>query len=223
MNKENEKINSTHPRDLGGPQGSGICSYKTTTTDPRQKPSGERQRLGFTLIELLVVVLIIGILAAVAVPQYQKAVEKSKAAQAQTLLKSVYQAAQAYKLATGNWPTNFDELAVEIPWTGTVSTLTGSYATLSNEDWSLEMTYDGIWVIRNSGPYISAGFAILYRDSVEEQGPSVPNGDLMCVEGHRANSFLQTFNSTHQTGDYCRKIMKGTELMNTSANRWFAL
>ena len=54
----------------------------------------------FTLIELLVVVLIIGILAAVAVPQYQKAVERSRATQALILMRPLIQAQKSYFLTS---------------------------------------------------------------------------------------------------------------------------
>ena len=67
---------------------------------------------GFTLIELLVVVLIIGILAAMAMPQYFKAVERSRMAEAVTLMDSITQAQRRKFLQTNRYARRFEGLDV---------------------------------------------------------------------------------------------------------------
>ncbi len=71
---------------------------------------------GFTLLEILVVVLIIGILAAIALPRYEIAVEKSRASEAFTLLKAIKQAEDVFFLSNpeGSFPT-LESLDVNIP------------------------------------------------------------------------------------------------------------
>ncbi len=75
----------------------------------------KNNKKGFTLIELLVVVLIIGILAAIALPQYFKAVEKSKASEALSILGTIAAANERFRLASSDqkYTTQFSDLDIE--------------------------------------------------------------------------------------------------------------
>ncbi len=75
----------------------------------------KQNKKGFTLIEILVVVLIIGILAAIAVPQYQLAVDKADFKKYEAMAHSLQSAYDEYYLRTGKGTTNFSDLSITLP------------------------------------------------------------------------------------------------------------
>lgn len=82
-------------------------------------------RRGFTLVELLIGVLVIGILASVAVPQYQKAVLKSQFSTLLPLAKNLWEGNEIFYLNNGEYAAGINELDVSAPTDPKVQTMLG--------------------------------------------------------------------------------------------------
>jgi len=141
---------------------------------------------GFTLLELLVVVLIIGILASIALPQYEKAVEKSRVAEAQFILKDMFTSQQECVLRTGDW----EQCSVRNFWEQT------SFQPPT------ELTDDCL----DTNPCFKTQYWEYWSDDIL-YGGRVKNNEIIAVVGLDGSEGLpDIFCSDRSNGNYCQKI-----------------
>ncbi len=163
---------------------------------------------GFTLIELLVVVLIIGILASVALPQYTKAVWKSRAAELRSVTRTLATAQEAFFLANSTYPRSFDELDIDIPLENkgrnsqcglTTQDSRGNerYELIVNNHFSAPHYLSSSMFL--DGPYKCGGFTFVHPQTAS----AFLEADRMYCWEWTGSGFKQS------AGSFCEKVMGG--------------
>ena len=122
-------------------------------------------RKGFTLIELMIVVVIIGILAALAIPRFMQATTKSKQSEAKQILKQVYTMQRAYRQEYGSYgdngeaysgaaPGTFGDIGVEVQssaiYTYTMTAGVDAFSCVATANLDDDGTID-TWTITDAG------------------------------------------------------------------------
>jgi len=172
-----------------------------------------QKNAGFTLIELLVVVLIIGILSAVALPQYERAVGRARMAEAFAVLRSLSQAAEVYALEAGEWPASYDVLSVAP---------SGKMTTYKSENDKIEGRYHAFVLVdgRIDAPSLRPGDypSLLYvSDFASGMKSPVPGKHLYCyylAKGTAADAKMERM---------CKAMGGGEKHVVSGTSTWFAL
>jgi type IV pilus assembly protein PilA len=127
-----------------------------------------RSQKGFTLIELMIVVVIIGILAALAIPRFMRATTKSKQSEAKQILKQVYVMQHAYRQEKDTYTGN-----------GETATAGGVFATLGVEIMtSARYTYA---ITADSSSFTATATANLDDDGTVDTWTINEAGSLQCT------------------------------------------
>ena len=124
-----------------------------------------RPSRGFTLIELLVVVVIIGVLAAIAIPKFQSTKGKANAATLKSDLRNLATSQEAYFYENLTYTSNVAALNVKIS-----NGVTITWGTVGTAGWSAKVTHPLAYPIE----------CAIFMGSVPPLPPAVTEGQLVC-------------------------------------------
>ncbi len=121
---------------------------------------------GFTLVELLMVVIIIGVLVTIAIPNYTRAVERSKGGKAKGTLDAIRKAELQYRGINDNYTNTLGDLTtVDLPYNAITADSDWSYAASAATASIVTMT-----ATRRNGPYSSSTIVINHNGEVSIAG-----------------------------------------------------
>lgn len=124
-----------------------------------------RSRRGFTLIELLVVVVIIGVLAAIAIPKFQATKGKANAASLKSDLRNLATAQEAYFYENLVYTTSTSALNIQM-----TSGVTITWGTVTAGGWAAKVTHPLAYPIE----------CAIFIGNVPAMAPAVTEGQLLC-------------------------------------------
>jgi type IV pilus assembly protein PilA len=143
---------------------------------------------GFTLIELLVVIIIIGILAAIALPSFLNQAAKAKQSEAKSYVGAVNRAQQSYRIEKPQFATDIAKLEIgiptttvdytyDIPTTGTSSTV---FSAVPTDSTTLRAYAGGVMVVATTGQS-SAAACQTTSPSATVPAPTMTGTQAVCT------------------------------------------
>jgi type IV pilus assembly protein PilA len=123
------------------------------------------RRRGFTLIELMIVVMIVGLIAAIAIPRYTTVKQKANVATMQTALKNLGQAEETFFAEHGEYTANLDSLNF-----APTADMTLTVVEATNTGWSATITHPQA-VPRKCAFFLGTAVAV---------SPATSQGSLAC-------------------------------------------
>ena len=137
----------------------------------KYKKSKENKLAGFTLLEIIIVVIIIGVLASIALPNYNRTVERSRLAEAVNTLKIIKDAQSRYAAQTGDYAgslTNLGNLDLNVTSSGKFFTFNVGLGSGANPDDGGDEVIGN--ATRNSLASGAGGYSAGYEIQVKESG-----------------------------------------------------
>lgn len=144
--------------------------------------SARRRQAGFTLIELLIVVAIIGLIAAIAIPNLRSAMNKAKQGRTLADMKAIGSALETYAVDNNTYPRGLTDANAQV-LAGFISLYLRSVPPTDgwNNSWHIDTNSAGtVYTITSYG-----------ADGASGPSPGGPTGDFNCDIIYTNNTFYQ--------------------------------